>query len=96
MNLLSRYHLYLYSLGYSIKSIDDKHCSITDYTNAVEKIACTEKTTVENLADKIELIFQQYSKGGEKNSLLPQNDNERILKGLEHFKEFISLCNKRK
>lgn len=35
MDLLSRYHLY--SLGYGSKGIASNHCTISDYTNAVEK-----------------------------------------------------------
>lgn len=94
MDLLNRYHLYLYSLGYKIQSIDDNHCSITDYINAVEYIAQQENTSVEYLAENINTIFEQYSKSGEKHSQLSQDDNNRTLKGLEHFKEFVSACNK--
>lgn len=94
MDLLNRYHLYLYALGYKIQSVDDNHCSITDYVNAVEYISEQEKITVEELSDKIDFIFQQYDKNGPKNNCLPQ-DNNRTLNGIKHFKEFISLCNKK-
>ncbi len=94
MDLLNRYHLYLYTLGYSIKSVKDNHCSITDYVNAVEEIAELEDKTVEELASDIDKIFQQYDKGGEKNHLISQDNNNRTLNGLEHFKEFVSACNK--
>lgn len=95
MDLLNRYHLYLYSLGYKIQSVDDTHCSITDYINSVEKIAELENKTIEEIAENIGEIFDTFSEGGSKNNLLPNNDNNRILKGLEHFKEFIMHCNKR-
>ncbi|MBR5966622.1 MAG: hypothetical protein IK015_10955 [Treponema sp.] len=95
MDLLSRYHLYLYALGYKIDSVNDKHCSITDYVNAVHEVASLESVTVEELADNIDFVFDLYKKGGEKNYLLSQNNNGRTLNGLEHFKEFILLCNKR-
>ena len=94
MDLLNRYHLYLYSLGYKIQSIDDKHCSITDYVNAVEFISEQENMSVEELAENIELIFQQYDKNGEKQNLLPQDNNNRTLNGIKHFKEFVSFCTK--
>ncbi len=94
MDLLNRYHLYLYSLGYKIQSVDDTHCSITDYINSVEKIAELENKTIEEIAENIGEIFDTFSEGGGKNNLLPNNDNNRILKGLEHFKEFIMHCNK--
>ena len=94
MDLLNRYHLYLYSLGYKINSINDNHCTITDYINSIKTISKIENKTVENLASEIEEIFQEYKEGGKKHNKLPQNNN-RTLKGLEHFKEFISLCNKK-
>ncbi len=94
MDLLNRYHLYLYSLGYKIQSINDNHCSITDYINAVEEVANLENKTIDELAKDIEFICNQYCKDGEKFSRLPQN-NSRTIMGLEHFKEFISLCNKK-
>lgn len=53
-----------------------------------------ENISIEHLAKNIEFIFQQYDKGGEKHNLLPQDNNNRTLKGLEHFKEFLIHCNK--
>ena len=79
MDLLNRYHLYLYSLGYSIKSVNDKHCSITDYINAVEYIAEKENKSIEELANNIDIIFQQYDYSGEKHNQLPQNNNDRTF-----------------
>ena len=93
MDLLNRYHLYLYVLGYKIQSIDDNHCSITDYVNAVEYITQLENKTIDELAKSIDLVYSQYAKGGEKHKLLPQ-DNNRTINGLKHFKDFISNCNK--
>lgn len=95
MDLLNRYHLYLYSLGYSIKDITDNHCSITDYVNAVEYIAQKENKTVNELANVIGAVYSQYDECGEKHNLLSQDDNNRTLNGLKHFKEFISFCNKK-
>lgn len=94
MDLLNRYHLYLYSLGYSIKSINDNHCSITDYVNAVEYIAHLENMTIDELAKNINAVYSQYDKDGDKHNLLPHDNNNRTLNGLKHFKEFISHCNK--
>ena len=94
MDLLNRYYLYLYILGYKISSIDDKHCSITDYINGVERIAALEKKSIEDLAKDIENLYSQYEVNGEKHHSLPQ-DNNRTLNGLKHFKEFVSLCNKK-
>ncbi len=96
MDLLNRYHLYLYSLGYKIASVDDEHCSITNHINAVEFIADLEKKSIEELAENIDTIYAQYDKEGEKNNLLPQENNGRTLNGLKHFKEFISYCNNRR
>ena len=95
MDLLNRYHLYLYSLGYKIQSVDDNHSSITDYINAVEYIAQKENKTIEELAENITTVFLQYDDNGEKHNLLPQDNNNRILNGLKHFKEFILHCNKK-
>lgn len=53
-----------------------------------------ENISIEHLAKNIEFIFQQYDKGGEKHNLIPQDNNNRTLKGLEHFKEFLIHCNK--
>ncbi len=94
MDLLNRYHLYLYALGYKIESVNDTHCSITDYVNAVIKISEWETKSVEELAENIEIIFQQYDKDGEKHSKLPDNDDGRTFNGLKHFKEFIEHCHK--
>ena len=95
MDLLNRYHLYLYSLGYKIQSVDDNHSSITDYVNAVEYIAQKENKTIEELAENITPVFLQYDNNGEKHNLLPQDNNNRTLNGLKHFKEFILHCNKK-
>ncbi|MBR6296423.1 MAG: hypothetical protein IKR40_08110 [Treponema sp.] len=94
INLLNRYHLYLYSLGYEIKKINDNHCTITDYTDAVQVICDLEHKNVEELAKCVSEIFSDYDKGGSKNSLLSQSNNNRTLNGLRHFKEFIEYCNK--
>ena len=84
MDLLSRYHLYLYALGYNIKSINDNSCSINDYVNAVKKIAEKENKTIDDLAKNIDYIFAQYDKGSEKYSEF-ENDKDRTRNGIKHF-----------
>ena len=94
MDLLSRYHLYLYVLGYKVHSINDKQNSIDCYVDAVKTIADWEGLSIEELAKDIKKIFKDYDKGGVKYSRLPTTDDGRTYNGLKHFTEFISLCNK--
>ncbi len=91
MDLINRFHLYLYSLGYEVKSVYNKNNTITDYVNAVLDIAKKEKMTVDALAKGINTVAPQYESGA-KSATIPQN-NKRTISGLNHFKDFINSCN---
>lgn len=88
MDLLSRYYLYLFALGFTVHSTKNRNNSINAYVAAVTTVADWESKTVDELAKDIDSIIPLYSKGGAKFSKFSKN-NARIEQGLIHFKEFL-------
>lgn len=107
MDYLNRYFLYLLALGYSTSgNISEDNTTITNYVDAMNDIANLENfksaedflkqfKDLKSLKTAIAKIDAEYSDtSNPKSQKLPQDDKHRTLKGLNHFAEFIKLCNK--